>query len=316
VQQQSIEAGLRRAVERTEFVLHYQPKINLHSGKIVGVEALIRWNHPQRGLLPPSEFITIAEDCGLILPIGRWALRVSSPFARWMNQRYDRLGPVIADRPKSRAVARELEPKVIAYIHNNPVRAGVVARANESTWTSHQLFAGTSSKLIDTAGCLDRWGFSSFDEFDAWTAATPGESGFPPTRAARKEARLRGGVEVATPLSPHFVPIVARPFAHVRIDPRLLVTIASYAVGAAVHDTGSRKRNPQVLAARFIAVALADRFGVCGSDIAAALGMSPSSICDIRRREPSRVAARALPGAILRVEIEMTALIETRPFAP
>jgi EAL domain-containing protein (putative c-di-GMP-specific phosphodiesterase class I) len=75
VQRQSIEADLRRALERQEFVLHYQPKINLHSGLIVGVEALIRWQHPELGLLPPAQFVHIAEDCGLILPIGRWVLR-------------------------------------------------------------------------------------------------------------------------------------------------------------------------------------------------------------------------------------------------
>ncbi len=74
VQRQSIEAGLRRALARQKFVLHYQPKINFHSGAIVGVEALIRWQHPELGLLPPAQFISIAEDCGLILPIGRWVL--------------------------------------------------------------------------------------------------------------------------------------------------------------------------------------------------------------------------------------------------
>ncbi|GCB02317.1 diguanylate cyclase/phosphodiesterase (GGDEF & EAL domains) with PAS/PAC sensor(s) [Sulfuriferula multivorans] len=86
VQRQSIEACLRRALERQEFVLHYQPKINLHSGAIVGVEALIRWQHPQHGLLPPAQFVPIAEDCGLILPIGRWVLREACLQARaWQD---------------------------------------------------------------------------------------------------------------------------------------------------------------------------------------------------------------------------------------
>ncbi len=74
VQRHSIEASLRRALEHREFVLHYQPKINLQSGAIVGLEALIRWQHPERGMLLPAEFVSIAEDCGLILPIGRRVL--------------------------------------------------------------------------------------------------------------------------------------------------------------------------------------------------------------------------------------------------
>lgn len=86
VERQFIEGGLRRALELQEFVLHYQPKINLQSGAIVGVEALIRWQHPQRGLLSPVQFVPIAEDCGLILPIGRWVLREACNQARaWQD---------------------------------------------------------------------------------------------------------------------------------------------------------------------------------------------------------------------------------------
>ena len=75
VERQSIEEALRRALERQEFVVHYQPKINLKTGRIIGAEALLRWTHPIRGPVSPAQFIPVAEDCGLILPIGTWVLR-------------------------------------------------------------------------------------------------------------------------------------------------------------------------------------------------------------------------------------------------
>lgn len=67
-------SDLRRAIESGEFVLHYQPEIDLATRRIIGLEALIRWNHPDRGLVPPMDFIPAAEDCGMILPIGDWGL--------------------------------------------------------------------------------------------------------------------------------------------------------------------------------------------------------------------------------------------------
>jgi diguanylate cyclase (GGDEF)-like protein/PAS domain S-box-containing protein len=86
VERQSIEEGLRRALERQEFELHYQPKVNLTTGAITGAEALIRWLHPTRGLVSPMDFIPVAEDCGLILPIGAWVLREACKQAQaWID---------------------------------------------------------------------------------------------------------------------------------------------------------------------------------------------------------------------------------------
>jgi diguanylate cyclase (GGDEF)-like protein/PAS domain S-box-containing protein len=82
VERQSIEESLRRALERQEFTLLYQPKINLRTGEITGAEALIRWMHPARGPVSPAQFIPVAEDCGLILPIGKWILREACRQAR------------------------------------------------------------------------------------------------------------------------------------------------------------------------------------------------------------------------------------------
>jgi len=85
VERQSIEESLRRALQRQELALHYQPKICLRTREIVGAEALIRWAHPTRGPLSPAQFIPIAEDCGLILPIGNWVLREACRQSRAWN---------------------------------------------------------------------------------------------------------------------------------------------------------------------------------------------------------------------------------------
>lgn len=80
------ENELRRAIEKGEFVLHFQPVIRLETGKIVGAEALIRWRHPGRGLLAPGEFIGLAEETGLIVPLGRWVIRTAPHYLSEWSQ--------------------------------------------------------------------------------------------------------------------------------------------------------------------------------------------------------------------------------------
>jgi diguanylate cyclase (GGDEF)-like protein/PAS domain S-box-containing protein len=118
-----LKADLQRAVEHGEFVLHYQPVIELESGRISGVEALIRWIHPERGMVPPLDFIPLAEETGLIVQIGRWVLHEACTYAKDLQQRFP------SEPPFHMAVnlsARQLQrPEVVDEVRDILIETGL-----------------------------------------------------------------------------------------------------------------------------------------------------------------------------------------------
>ncbi|MEK7207429.1 MAG: EAL domain-containing protein [Pseudomonadota bacterium] len=88
----SLESSLRRAVDREEFLLYYQPQVDVQTGKILGVEALLRWQHPDLGLVLPNDFIALLEENGLIIPVGEWVLRKACAQVRdWQKAGWEQL---------------------------------------------------------------------------------------------------------------------------------------------------------------------------------------------------------------------------------
>ncbi|MCU1612871.1 MAG: diguanylate cyclase [Frankiales bacterium] len=111
-----LKAELIRALEQEEFVVHYQPTVELATGRLAGVEALVRWRHPQRGLVPPLEFIPLAEQTGLIVPLGRFVLREACRQMRDWHERYPTSPPMTVSVNLS---ARELdEPGLVDSVRS------------------------------------------------------------------------------------------------------------------------------------------------------------------------------------------------------
>jgi diguanylate cyclase (GGDEF)-like protein/PAS domain S-box-containing protein len=117
VRRLEVERELRHALDRDEFALHYQPVVNLRTGDVTGLEALVRWQHPKRGLLDPAEFVSIAEDSGLIEPIGRWVQeRACRQALAWHDLRPDARPLDVAVNLSARQVAHRDLPATVAEI--------------------------------------------------------------------------------------------------------------------------------------------------------------------------------------------------------
>ena len=130
-----LESQLRRALERQEFVLHYQPKACLKTGAVTGVEALIRWHAPGRGLVPPDRFIRVLEDSGLILPVGAWAIRTAcAELATW-----DRAGLPPLSLAVNLSARQFRQPYLARFIEDALSEAGINPKRLEIELTESML---------------------------------------------------------------------------------------------------------------------------------------------------------------------------------
>ncbi|MES2264434.1 MAG: EAL domain-containing protein [Pseudomonadota bacterium] len=118
-----LEAELRHALARNEFILHYQPQLDLRSGRVTGMEALIRWQHPELGLVPPDRFIGLAEETGLIVPIGEWVLRAACAQNRaWQRAGFDGLR-VAVNLSARQFVQKDLANSIVAVLQETGLQA-------------------------------------------------------------------------------------------------------------------------------------------------------------------------------------------------
>jgi REP element-mobilizing transposase RayT len=217
----------------------------------------------------------------------RWLKRVHSPFANWLNERHGRLGPIFANRPNAWGVRQENVPDVIAYIHNNPVRAGVVRHARDSSWTSHNAYLQSAApRWLDIAEGLDRCKRTA-ETFDAWVNGCDSVPNLEPIAGVHREARKRGAIELGTPIAePSEVPLVSRYYARIRPDPRDVLRVVGDALRLSPARISSRSNEVEVRRARLISVHSARKLGLTISEMSTALG--------ITRQAGSRLAGIAL----------------------
>jgi diguanylate cyclase (GGDEF)-like protein/PAS domain S-box-containing protein len=155
-----LEADLRRALDVGEFVVHYQPKLDLHHDQVTEAEALLRWQHPERGLLPPASFLPLAEETGLIVPIGTWVMRTAvEQVAAWHREGMD-LGMCI------NFSARELtHPALVEELEDATSRSGVDVGKLNVEITEGAAATNLDATITSVTAIRDRGAHVSLDDF-------------------------------------------------------------------------------------------------------------------------------------------------------
>ncbi len=224
-----------------------------------------------------SNHIHIAAVAGRE-PLAAWSRRANVPFAQWLNERRSRIGPVFADRASDYAIAPAKVANLIAYIHNNPVRANVVGTARDSGWTSHRAYLGGDARprWLHVEEGLELANMTP-EAFDAFAAGQPPEPDRPSRSRVALEARRRGPINIATPFDRQ-VPLVIRPFGRIVPDARRVLDLVCAGTGLAPTEVASRRRNPTLHIARVAVIHCGLAAGVTSADLAAVLGVSRQAI--------------------------------------
>ncbi len=156
-----LENNLRRALQRGEFVLYYQPKIALASGRIIGVEALLRWQNPELGLVPPAQFITLAEETGLIIPIGEWVLRTACQQAvAWRAAQLHDLRVAV-----NVSMRQFRQPDLVEVVSRILAETGLAASSLELELTETIIMQDRESALAKLKALKEMGVYLSIDDF-------------------------------------------------------------------------------------------------------------------------------------------------------
>ena len=156
-----MESSLRRALERNEFLLHFQPKASVATGEVLGLEALLRWNHPDRGMVPPAAFIPVMEETGLIVPAGEWVLKAVCEQIRSWDAAGVRLLPVAVNLSARQFIAKDLGPTIKRILEAHRVDPALI----ELEITESSLMSNTE-EAVTTLEYLSGLGVSvSIDDF-------------------------------------------------------------------------------------------------------------------------------------------------------